>query len=350
MKDWLERVWDSEGTAAGGPGALRALLTPLEWAYGLGTAMRNWLYDRRLLRSEVSPIPALAVGNLTVGGTGKTPVAAWLATHLVRLGRRPAIVMRGYGRDEVEVHRLLNPEVPVYVAPRRVAGVKRAADLGADVAVLDDAFQHRALRADTYVLLVAAEQWTERPRLLPRGPWRERWDALERAHLVVVTRKEASSEQAERVAEAIANIAPAVALARAHIGLSTLVQYDAIDGLGQAIEPVGLRCRLAVAGVARPAAVWRQLEEQGVICERRLNLSDHHRYGQKEISEIAAIVGRGRLLATLKDAVKLGGALPPEVQICVPVQTVIWESGAQVVQRVLDTTLVERGELARSPR
>jgi tetraacyldisaccharide 4'-kinase len=108
------------------------------------------------------------------------PIAAWIARQLQADGHSPAVVMRGYGGDEETVHRLLNPSIPVFVSADRVKGIERAKQAAADVAVLDDAFQHRALRADAYIVLLAAEEWTERARLLPRGPWREPLAALRR--------------------------------------------------------------------------------------------------------------------------------------------------------------------------
>src|SRR5690242_15793153 len=98
------------------------------------------LYDTGVFASHDPAIPAVSVGNVTVGGTGKTPVAAWIATELVERGARPAIVLRGYGDDEPLVHARLNPNVPVIVAADRVAGIAQARDTGATIAVLDDAF------------------------------------------------------------------------------------------------------------------------------------------------------------------------------------------------------------------
>src|SRR5690348_7442624 len=130
-------------------------------------------------------LPTLSVGNVTVGGTGKTPVAAWIAAELIDRGARPAIVLRGYGDDEPLVHARLNPDVPVIVAPDRLEGIARAAASGADVAVLDDAFQHRRAQRTADIVLVSAERWTRTPRLLPAGPWRESLRALRRTSMIL---------------------------------------------------------------------------------------------------------------------------------------------------------------------
>lgn len=340
MSEWHERLWKPDTPAYR---AASALLIPAELAFRAAVAARAWMYDRGILSSVVAPIPALGVGNLTVGGTGKTPMTAWFTETLAARGRVPAVVMRGYGGDEVEVHRLLNPEVPVHAAADRVEGVRRAERGGADVIVLDDAFQHRALRADAYVVLVAAEEWSASPRLLPRGPWREPLAALERASLIVTTRKVATRDDAQRVSGELAEICPAAEIAEAHIGLAGLARYDGASGkLSDPAPPAGFRCALAVAGVARPGAVFAQLEAAGATADERWGFSDHHRYSREEVARIAQRGQSGPLVATLKDAVKLSAVLGPATELYVPLQKVEWESGWEAVDRLL-TSLERQG-------
>ena len=144
-------------------------------AYGAAMRARHGLYDSGALPSASPELPVLSIGNLTVGGTGKTPVAAWVAGQL-RSRSRPAILLRGYGGDEVHVHARLNPGIPVIANADRVAGVRQALAQGADVVVADDAFQHRQLRRTADVVLVSVEQMLRPRRLLPAGPWREPLD------------------------------------------------------------------------------------------------------------------------------------------------------------------------------
>lgn len=333
MSDWHERLWNPDTPAYR---AASALLLPVELAYRAGVAARTWMYDHGFLSSVRANIPALGVGNLTVGGTGKTPVTAWFAQAFAARGLHPAVVMRGYGGDEVEVHRLLNPEVPVHASPDRVEGVRRAEQGGANVVVLDDAFQHRALRADAYVVLVAAEEWSASPRLLPRGPWREPLAALERATLIVTTRKVATRDAAQRVTGDLAELCPSAQTAEAYIGLAGLARYDSASGrLGEPAPPAGFHCALAVAGVARPGTVFAQLEEAGATAEERWGFSDHHRYGSEEIARISRRAERGPLVATLKDAVKLGAVLGSAVDLYVPLQKVEWKSGREAVDSLI---------------
>ncbi|NIN71315.1 MAG: hypothetical protein GTO46_05125 [Gemmatimonadetes bacterium] len=333
MSEWHERLWTPDTAAYR---AASTLLIPAELAYRAAVAARAWMYDRGILSSVVAPIPALGVGNLTVGGTGKTPMTAWFTKTLGARGRVPAVVMRGYGGDEVEVHRLLNPEVPVHATADRIEGVRRAERGGADVVVLDDAFQHRALRADAYVVLLAAEEWSDSPRLLPRGPWREPPSALERASLIVTTRKVATRDDAQRVSGELAEICPAAEIAEAYIGLAGLARYDGASGrLTEPAPPAGFRCALAVAGVARPSTVFAQLEAAGATADEWWGFSDHHRYSREEVARIAQRIRSGPLIATLKDAVKLGAGLGPATELYVPLQKVEWESGREAVDLLL---------------
>src|SRR6185312_3859607 len=184
----VDRVWYGRDAVAT---ATRTALLPFERLFGGIVGARDILYDAGWLPALETPIPAVSVGNLTVGGTGKTPISAWLAQGLAARGARPAIVLRGVGGDEPLVHRALNPTIPVVVGADRVAAVREAAAAGADIAVLDDAFQHRRVQRAADLVLISADRWTDDVRLLPAGPWREPLRAIRRATLVIVTRKAA---------------------------------------------------------------------------------------------------------------------------------------------------------------
>ncbi|HMG00753.1 MAG TPA: tetraacyldisaccharide 4'-kinase, partial [Gemmatimonadaceae bacterium] len=149
----LEALWTGRGRRAR---AARALLAPAEAIYRVVVTARGALYDRRVFRAEDFSIPIVSIGNLTVGGTGKTPVAAWIASRLVAKGVTPGIVLRGYGGDEIIVHQRLNEGVPVVASADRVRGIREAIAQGVDAVVLDDAFQHRRAARDSDVVLVNA--------------------------------------------------------------------------------------------------------------------------------------------------------------------------------------------------
>lgn len=337
-----ERLWQRDGPPGAVLGALSLALAPAELAYRSAISLRTWLYDAGLLKARAGKIPSLAVGNLTVGGTGKTPVTSWFAGQFTVLGHTTAVVMRGYGGDEVLVHQLLNPAVPVYVAADRSAGVGQAQAGGAAVAVLDDAFQHRGFRADASIVLIAAEEWNENPRLLPRGPWREPLSALRRATLIVTTRKVATREAADAVCSRLRELQPTTETAQAHIDLAGLARFDGERRrLGTTVSLQGFSAGLVVAGVARPDAVFRQLEEAGATIGERRAFSDHHRYSRAQVAEISEAAARGPLVATLKDAVKLGPVVDPGAEIYVPLQRVVWETGSDAVEQLV-TRLSEK--------
>jgi len=326
-----ERVWFGDDAAAG---VARGALAPLELLFRAGVTARGALYDRGLSRTHPLPLPALSVGNLTVGGTGKTPVAAWLARELRARGARPALVLRGVGDDETRVHALLNPDVPVIVAADRVAGAHEARARGADVVVLDDAFQHRRAARTVDLVLLAAERGVERARLLPAGPYREGLDALARATAVVVTRKSASREQAEAVARAVAARVPAVGQALVHLAPDALRAWtgDAGADVEPPREPVaalaGARV-LAVSGIGDPRAFEAQLRAAGAVVDPAA-FADHHAYTPADVDALAARARAvDRVVCTLKDAVKLGP---------------LWPRGAPTLWYVSQRVTVERGE------
>jgi tetraacyldisaccharide 4'-kinase len=305
----IERVWrgdDVFGRVA------RLALAPIEGAYRAVSGTRGWMYDHALLRVTPSPIPTVSVGNLSVGGTGKTPFAAWLAFRLSALGAQPAVVLRGYGGDEPLVHARLNPGIPVVIERRRADGIKRAAELGATVAVLDDAFQHRAASRNIDVALVAAEQWGRSIRVLPAGPWREPLSSLRRAALVVITHKGAEATRLRDIRSAVNEVAPNVPQAVVHFRLADL--RTARRGSDEESLPLGALMGLpvvAIAGLADPDAFFRQLTDAGATV-KSYAFPDHYRFSVSDISRILDNAGspEATFVCTLKDAVKLSALWP----------------------------------------
>ena len=336
--DWLHALW--EGTSLGAR-AGRAALAPAELLFGAATALRSTLYSSGILASHAPAIPALAVGNLTVGGTGKTPLAAHFARRLREAGAQPAIVLRGYGSDEPLVHHALNPDVRVVVSPDRLAGIARAHSLGCDVAVLDDAFQHLRVKRIADVVLVSADgQWTDRRRLLPAGPWRERLSAARRAALVVVTRKSASVDRADSILTAVKRVSGGVPSAVVHLDADALQRVGSPDTV--AIDAVRGESVLLVSGIGNPQAFVEQLVARGAHVAPRA-FSDHHRFTEAEAAALA-VEGRrfDRVICTLKDAVKLGPLWPGPSPLWYVSQRVVVERGADAVDVVIAATLVAR--------
>ena len=300
---WLRRSWDGQSGPLGG--LIIGLLLPMELLYRAAVALRNQCYDLGFLSRSESGIPIISVGNLTVGGTGKTPVASWLIARLTAMGHRPALVMRAYGSDEILLHRVRNPGVPVVAQKSKVRGVAQAAREGANVAVLDDGFQHRAARRDVDIVLLAAEQGARSGPLLPRGRFREPLSALSRADAIVITRKVATREEACAVGRLAIGKAPKAVLGQIHLG------EDVWTGLkgdppveAYAGPPAG--DLLAVSGIAEPDAFHEMVRSKASGVVECMAFPDHHPFSLKDIRRIVERAAGRPVVITEKDAVKLG--------------------------------------------
>ena len=330
-----EAVWTGRGKRAR---AMRALLAPAEALYGAVIATRAKLYDWGIFRATEFSVPVLSIGNLSVGGTGKTPVAAWFAHRFSEKGVAPAIVLRGYGGDEIIVHRRLNEGIPVIAVADRVRGIREAIAGGANVVVLDDAFQHRRAGRDADVLLVNADAWTGKPRLLPAGPWREPLRSARRATLVIITRKTADRSAVADVKRALANAASHVPIAIVHIAPGELRSTTT----GQTLPLHALRGAdlTAITAIAQPDAFFRQLIELGAVV-RPFSFPDHHAFTRAEAHALAAEAGNSDfVVCTLKDAVKLESLWPAEAgSLWYVSQRLRIEDGQEHIDRLLENLL-----------
>jgi tetraacyldisaccharide 4'-kinase len=331
----IEAVWAGRGKRAR---VARVILAPAEALYRAVVVTRGKLYDWRIFRATDFSVPVLSVGNLSVGGTGKTPVAAWFARRLQEKGLAPAIVLRGYGGDEVIVHERLNEGIPVIAAVDRVRGIRDAIAQGVDVVVLDDAFQHRRARRDADVLLVNADAWTGRPRLLPAGPWREPLRAARRASLVIITRKAADRSAVQDVKRALANAAPQVPVAVVYLGPGDL--KSTATGQSLPLHALNGADLTAIAAIAHPASFFKQLTELGAIV-RPFSFPDHHAFTRAEARNLAAEAGNSDfVVCTLKDAVKLESLWPAEAgSLWYVSQRLRIEDGQDNIDRLLDKLL-----------
>lgn len=313
----VRRWWAGGGGTAGR--ILSATTAPAEWLFRAAAARRNRRYDVRG-GTRVAGLRVVSVGNLAVGGTGKTPLAAWAARRLVEAGVPTALLARGYGEDELLLHRSWNPEVRVVANTDRVAAARDAVAEGAGAAVLDDGFQHRALARDVDVVLLAAEDGYP-GHLLPRGPFREPPSALSRAHGVVVTRRTAGSEEARALANRIGTEHPHLLM-----GVVSLLPggWRDLGGEPAAAPPSPV---LAVAAVARPDAFARQVEgELGAPVELSA-FPDHHVYREADARILRERAGRRTIVVTEKDAVKLRRFMALLGPVRVMVQALGWEAG-----------------------
>jgi len=309
----------------------RGVMTARESAY-----RRGWLTVRDL------PLPSVAVGNLTVGGSGKTPIAIWIARYYVSRGLVPGILLRGYGGDEVLVHQHAVPEARVIADPDRAAGGDRALAQGAQVLVLDDAYQRLDVRRDLNVAVVSAETTRAVRWPLPAGPWREGLAALERADAVVVTRKRATAEAALRLAaELQARTESPVAVA--HLGL----QYveGMVSGRRHPASTLAGKRVVAASGIADPDAFVAQTKATGAAVQVA-TWKDHHEYRDEDVAWLAHAARRAdHVVITQKDAVKLRDRWPSSVpEPLVAMLDLEWEEGGDTIAAALDAVItpVER--------
>lgn len=312
--------------------ALDVATAPLEWLYTREVARRN----RSAAPETVEGLGVVSVGNLTVGGTGKTPLSAWVARTLADSGVRVALLSRGYGGDEVLLHRRWNPDIPVVPHPDRAAAAFDARSRGARVAVLDDGFQHRRLDRDVDLVLVAAEDPFP-GRLLPRGPYREPVNALGRAHGVVVTRRTASAAEARALAREVSRRFPHLTVAVAAL---LPAGFQTLDGT-PAAPPAGPT--VAAAAVARPEAFAAHVaQETGADVELR-PFPDHHGFTEADVKTLRARAGERTVVVTEKDAVKLERHESILGPARVLAQKISWEEGEVAVTDLVKTVLTPRG-------
>lgn len=329
----VRRWWRGEGGAVGR--AASWVTAPLEWLYAREVSRRNAGIDR----DPPPPVDGLAVvsvGNLTVGGTGKTPMAAWVVRTLADEGVRVALLSRGYGGDEILLHRRWNPGVPVLAHPDRVAAARDARARGARVVVLDDGFQHRRLRRDVDLVLLAAEDVFP-GRLLPRGPYREGAAALGRAHGVIVTRRVAAPVEAAAFAAELRRRFPHLV-----VGVAALVPgpWQGLDGR-PAPPPEG--ALLAAAGVARPEAFSAQVEAHTGRPVELAAFPDHHAFSASDAGALRARAGIRTVVVTEKDAVKLSAHAHLLGPVRVLSSTVAWEEEEAEVRRLVTNVVAGSG-------
>ena len=305
VRDFWAR--ESPGQAAR---VLDAALAPAEAPFRVAVRARNAWYDR--MRPPGAPIPVISVGNLTVGGTGKTPVLRWLHDWFRERGVGAAVVTRGFGQDETALYRQWFGAGAVFTGSDRRAGVRAASGRGHDLALLDDGFQHRRVPRVLDILLLAAEDpW--RVRMLPRGPYREPLSAAGRATHVLVTRRTPCRGTAAAWRKRLSRVAPGVPVVEVEMKMS---EWSDLDG-----EPVAPPRGdvLAVCSIARPAPFADGLGE--LLPGVGIDLApypDHHDYTGDDVAALLARRGDRTMVCTAKDAVKLT-VFPDVARHCVVV-------------------------------
>lgn len=323
---------------------MKAILAPFAWIYGCASGARSAAYQRGWLKAQRLAPPVISIGNLTAGGTGKTPLVALVARILLARGLKPAILTRGYGRapgsalialdpaperspdprqagDEPALLAAALPDVPIVISASRVEAGRYAVErYQPDALLLDDGFQHLKLaRRLDIVALDATQPFSDRA-LIPRGRQREKCAALKRAHIVVLTRtgpdRLAAAAPLER---RVRRIHPRVPVFHCETKLSGWLSLADREP-APAGFPVN-RLAYAFCGIGNPGAFFRDLEKWGLTLAGKQVFRDHHVYSNSEIARlvIAAQDAKAALVTTVKDTMNLpadwGHTLPAFVPL-----------------------------------
>ncbi|MEX0978492.1 MAG: tetraacyldisaccharide 4'-kinase [Pirellulales bacterium] len=292
----------------------RALLRTLEIPYTAAVRVRNWRYDTGRATAHSAGVPVISVGNITLGGTGKTPTVEWLARWFAKRGVRVGLVSRGYGspsgqpNDEaLELAQKL-PGVPHVLDPDRVRGARRAIDeFGCQIVLLDDAFQHRRLARDFDLVLIDALEPFGFEHVFPRGTLREKLSGWARAGALMLTRTELVDAQrrAEIRSRALAIAPRAIWLEATH---APRVLRTA-RGDEQPLDTFKDRRVAAFCGIGNPAGFRHALVGCGYDLVGMRTFADHFAYPRHELDQLARWFGEldvAAALCTHKDLVKIG--------------------------------------------
>lgn len=295
LRRWLERGWYAPRP--------RPWLLPLAGLFALGVALRRWTYSTGLLTVRHPGVPVIVVGNFTVGGAGKTPLVAWLAARLLEAGRRPGIVLRGYGGrqraprlvrpdddpdlvgDEAVQHARRTP-CPIAVGASRIAAAQLLVSEQCDIVIADDGLQHLALGRDLEVIVIDGARGFGNGALLPAGPLRERPWLQQRTNVAVVVN-----------GEDLHGVAAAAGAVSMHLEARPLRRLD--DDEPMPLEQLRGTTVHALAGIGHPQrffALLRQLGANPVEHPR----PDHGRYRPRDL----AFTPAHPVVMTEKDAVK----------------------------------------------
>jgi tetraacyldisaccharide 4'-kinase len=293
--------------------ALRRALRMAELPYTWVVRRKNRAFDLGRRAAMSIGVPVISVGNLTLGGTGKTPMVAWLARWFQAHGNRPALVSRGYkSRDGVpndegrELAQIL-PEVHHLQKPDRVAAARQAiAQYHCDLILLDDGFQHRRLHRDVDIVLIDATEPFGFGHVFPRGTLREPLEGLRRADVIVLTKADmVDNAERGRIRGVIQDFAPSALCAECRHAPSALI---AIEGRRESLAGLHDKRVAAFCGIGNPAGFRHTLEKCGAKVVAWREFPDHHAFNADDVvrlSEWAAIATVDLVVCTHKDLVKL---------------------------------------------
>ena len=300
------------------PLPIRILLWPLALIYEVGVRFRVWLYKKGIFKKKRLNTPVVSVGNLTVGGTGKTPMVLYLAEKFAGEGKRVGILSRGYRgsegtSDEVEMlrQRLVDRVVFGVGADRFAEGSRIEKEKQVDVFLLDDGFQHLQLARDVDILMMDGSKRVEK-WLLPAGSLREPLSACSRADALVISRTVGAQSSERPPAQAVFHAVTRLLGFRKLGGSEALLSVEELAG----------KSLYAFCGIGNPQGFFRDLKRSNLEVAGTMAFRDHHSYGEQDIETLAASVRGARaeaLVTTEKDEQNLRGADFGELPVYVAV-------------------------------
>ncbi|RKS90453.1 lipid-A-disaccharide kinase [Flavobacterium limicola] len=329
---------------------LRKLLFPFAILYGLITSIRNFLFDKGVLKSYSFDLPIIAVGNLSVGGTGKTPQIEYLI-RLLSDKYKVATLSRGYKRqskgfiladansnaatigDEPFQFFQKFPSIQVAVDADRKNGIEQLLSQTEkpEIILLDDAFQHRKVKAGFYILLTSYGDLYSDDFMLPTGNLRESRSGADRANVIIVTKCPFNLSFEEQD-----DIRKRLKLSKGQELYFTFIAYDnCIYGENRKIkvEEVQYAAKVLVAGIAKPEPFFSYLQNSNDVY---LSFPDHHNFTDKDILEIKNLAQNNIIITTEKDYVRLKGSLPNEQLFYLSIQSSFISGSENFNKTILD--------------
>jgi len=305
---------------------LKAVAYGLSGGYFLGLKLHQWLYKTGWLKQKSAPCHTISVGNLVLGGVGKTPFTMFLARLFKNMGKKVMVVTRGYkgqtnhplvsngyktlltpleAGDEAYLLAKNLKGIPIIRGKNRYQAIMSVfKDFLPDIIILDDAFQHYALKRDLDIVLLSAHSPFGKGHLLPRGRFREPISALNRAQAVVITHVK-EENQGKKLKKFLKKRFPDLTVFTGDIEVEKMVS---IQGKEIELSALSDKCLLAFCGLAEPVYFYQTCKDLNLGITHFLNYPDHHRYTKKDVLHLIEIAKKNKidtLITTEKDMVKL---------------------------------------------
>jgi len=311
---------------------LAAILSPASFAYCCAGEIRNFLYKKNLLKTYKPDVLTISVGNITTGGTGKTPITAAIANYLSHNGYKTAILSRGYGSklnpkdinvisdgEKIYFDAATGGDEPVWLAQNcpntvvltssnRVQIAKHAHKLGCNALILDDGFQHRKLGRDINIAVVDSEKMFGNKKVLPAGPLREGIKNLPRANLIIIVNK-GSNTESDAIFKDLPEGIPVI-----RCGFTTDNIYEIHSN--KLLETDSGKNVLAFSAIGQPEQFYKLVRENNLNLIKTISFPDHHRYSEEDVRNIfstAQALCANAVITTEKDAVKVKNLTDGEI-------------------------------------